>query len=59
MAKESEIIFSKAEAARLPKLAPRVSKVRHSLVPVEVRDLNEHLIQAAWDNNLAEVKRLV
>ena len=59
MAKESEIIFSKAEAAKLPKLAPIVSKVRHSLVPVEVRDLNEQLIQAAWDNNLAEVKRLV
>ena len=28
MAKESEIIFSKAEAAKLPKLAPIVSKVR-------------------------------
>jgi hypothetical protein len=59
MAKQSEIILSKAEVARLPKLAPRVSKVRHSLVPAEERDLNEQLIQAAWDNKLEELKGLV
>lgn len=59
MAKQSEIILSKAEVARLQKLAPRVSKVRHSLVPAEERDLNEQLIQAAWDNKLEELKGLV
>ena len=38
---------------------PRVSQHRHSWVPEGERDLNEQLIQAAWENDLDRVKALV
>lgn len=57
--KPQDALVHPAPHAFPPKTEPRVSGSRFSWIQENKRDLNEQLIQAAWDNDLALCTKLV